>query len=125
MARPVGAGVLTVLGGLFILGGGVAFALVGAVFAIFGHWSGLFLLGLATGLLTILVGFLMIAAPSAHTLWGVLAVLFALVSIPVAFGGFLVGFLLTLIGGILALAWKRPTDRFITVEARTVPPPPR
>jgi len=69
------------------------------------------------------VGFLMIALPSAHVVWGILAIVFALASIGVALGGFLVGFLLTLIGGILALAWKPPTDRYITVEARRVPPP--
>jgi Family of unknown function (DUF6114) len=65
----------------------------------------------------------MIAFPRAHSVFGVLAILFALVSLVVAFGGFLIGFLLTLIGGILALTWKAPTDRFITVEARRVPPP--
>ena len=65
----------------------------------------------------------MIALPSAHVVWGILAILFALVSIGVALGGFVVGFLLTLIGGILALTWKPPAERFITVEARRVPPP--
>ena len=43
--------------------------------------------------------------------------MFALASLPVAFGGFVLGFLLTLIGGILAVTWKRPVDRAITVEA--------
>jgi len=56
--------------------------------------------------------------------FGVLAIVLALLSIPVALGGFVLGFLLTLIGGILALTWKRPPERFITVEARRVPPPP-
>jgi len=122
MPRPIGAGVLTIIGGFFILLGGFVFALIGAVFAVFGFVSGVFLLGLLVGFLTLIVGFLMLAVPSGHTVWGILAIVFALVSIPVAFGGFIVGFLLTLIGGILAVSWKRPVDRTITVEARRLPP---
>ena len=125
MPRPIGAAILTILGGFFILVGGLVFALLGALFAVFGFWSNIFLLGIAIGFLTILVGFLMLAVPSAHTIWGVLAVVFAFVSIVVAtFGGFVIGFLLTLIGGILALAWKPPAQQVITVQARPVPPPP-
>lgn len=124
MPRPLGAGILTIVGGVFVLVGGFLFALIGAVFALFGFTSGVFLLGLAVGLFTILLGFLMIVAPSGHTVWGALAIICALVSIAVALGGFVIGFLLTLIGGILAVAWKRPVQRVITVEARRVPPPP-
>jgi hypothetical protein len=116
--------VLTVIGGLFILGGGLIFAIVGAVLALFGFWSGLFLLGIVVGFLTLIVGVLMIVVPSAHSLWGILAIVFALVSIPVAIGGFVIGFLLTFIGGILALTWKPPTPTVITVTAQVVPPPP-
>jgi len=125
MPRPIGAGVLTIIGGFFILLGGFVFALIGAVLAVFGFVSGVFFLGLLVGFLTLIVGFLMLAVPSGHTVWGVLAVVLALVSIPVALGGFLIGFLLTLIGGVLALTWKRPVDRVITVEARRIPPSDR
>jgi hypothetical protein len=162
MARPIGAGVLTIIGGLFILIGGLAFALVGALlFAFLGVWSKFFLLGLAAlwrgarvlagacclfgfifaGSLTALahepgpppevdaeareiVGVLMIAVPRGHTVWGALAIIFALVSWAVALGGLFIGFLLTLIGGILALVWKPLPGGVITVEARSVPPPP-
>jgi len=123
VARPIAAGVLTLLGGFFILLGGVVFALIGAVFAVFGFVSGIFLLGLIVGLVTLLVGVLMLAVPSGHTAWGAIAVVLAIVSLPVALGGFLIGFLLTLIGGLLAFAWKRPVDRVLTVEGRVVPPP--
>jgi len=125
MPRPVGAAVLTILGGFFILLGGLFFALLGAILAVFGFWSDIFLVGIAVGFLTIIVGFLMLFVPSGHTVWGILAVVFAFVSIVVAtVGGFVIGFLLTLIGGILALAWKAPVQRVFTVEARSVPPPP-
>jgi hypothetical protein len=42
----------------------------------------------------------------------------------VAFGGFLLGFLLALIGGILGWKWKRPVEHVITVQGHVVPPPP-
>lgn len=122
MARPMAAAVLTILGGFFILGGGFLVALFGAIFAIFGFLSALFVLGILVGLLSLLTGFLMLAVPSAHVIWGVLAIVLAVASLPFAFGGFLLGFLLTLVGGFLALRWKRPSDRIMTVEARRLPP---
>lgn len=122
--RPIGAGVLTIVGAFFILLGGVGFAVIGAIFAVFGVSSAFFFLGLLVGALTLIMGVLMIAVPSGHTVWGVLAIVFALVSIVVALGGFIIGFILTLVGGILAVTWKAPVERFMTVEGRTVPPPP-
>jgi hypothetical protein len=123
MPRPIGAGVLTIIGGFFVLLGGLVFALVGVLFAVFGLVSGVFLLGLLVGFLTLLVGVLMLAVPSGHTVWGILAICLALASIPVALGGFILGFLLTLIGGILAMTWKPPVERVVTVEGHSVPPP--
>jgi hypothetical protein len=123
MPRPVAAGVLTIVGGFFIFGGGVFFALVGTVLALFGFFSGIFLLGLLVGVLTVIAGLLMLAVPAGHTVWGALAVILALASLPVALGGFLIGFVLTLIGGILAVTWRRPPERVITVEGHRVPPP--
>ncbi|MGA8275111.1 MAG: DUF6114 domain-containing protein [Thermoplasmata archaeon] len=123
MPRPLGAGVLTIIGGFFIILGGLLFALIGVFFAVFGFVSGIFLLGLLVGFLTLVMGLLMIAVPSGHTVWGILAIVLAIASLPVAFGGFILGFLLTLIGGILALRWKRPAAGVLTVEGRVVPPP--
>ncbi len=114
---------LTIIGGFFIILGGLLFALIGAVFAIFGYLSGIFLVGLVVGFLTVLMGLLMIAVPGGHTLWGVLAIGLSIVSIPLALGGFLVGFLLALIGGVLSVRWKGKVDRILTVEGRVVPPP--
>ncbi|MGI0130525.1 MAG: DUF6114 domain-containing protein [Thermoplasmata archaeon] len=123
MPRPVGAGVLTILGGFFIVGGGLAFALIGSLFAIFGLVSGIFLLGILVGLVTLIVGVLMIALPSGHFVWGGIAIVLAFVSIPVAFGGFIVGFVMTLLGGILAVRWRRPIQPYVLGEGRPVPPP--
>jgi hypothetical protein len=115
--------VLTIVGGLFILLGGSLLAVLGIVFALIGFVSGLFFLGLLVGGLTLLVGILMLAFPSGHVTWGVLAIVLAVVSIPFALGGLIIGFLLTLLGGILALAWKPPQEPAVTVGARPVPPP--
>lgn len=123
MPRPVGAAVLTILGGLFIIGGGLIFAFVGALFAVLGFVSAFFLLGLLVGVLALIVGLLMVVVPSGHTVWGILAIVLALASLPFALGGFVIGFLLTLVGGILALRWKRPAVRAYITEGHVVPPP--
>jgi len=122
MSRPVGAAVLTIVGGFFIMLGGIGVALIGAIFAIFGVWSAFFLLGIGVGFLTILMGVLMLVVPRGHAAWGALTLIFAFVSIPFALAGLLLGFVLALVGGILAIAWKPLVDRVITVQARTVPP---
>jgi len=108
---------------LFIIARGAILAIFGGILAsVFGIFSGLFFVGLVVGILTLLDGFLMVALPSAHSLWGIVAIVCALVSIPFAFGGFVLGFLFALIGGILAILWHPPRPfRGITVEARVVP----
>jgi len=120
MPRPVGAGILTILGSIFVMLGGLGFALLGAVFAAFGLASSFFLAGLAVGILLFFMGLLMLAAPSGHAVWGVITVVLALVSVVVAFAGFIIGFLLVFIGGILAIVWKPAKMPFIDVAARKV-----
>ncbi|MCI4366115.1 MAG: DUF6114 domain-containing protein, partial [Thermoplasmata archaeon] len=44
--------------------------------------------------------------PQQHVIWGVLIIVFAVISIPLGGGGFILGFILALIGGILALVFK-------------------
>ncbi len=123
MSRPIVAGILTILGGLFILVGGTVFALIGAVFAIFGVFSPLFGVGILLGLLTLLAGVLMLAIPRGHTIWGILAIVLALVSIPFALAGLILGFVLAVLGGLLAMAWHPPPpSRLITVDGHVVPP---
>jgi Family of unknown function (DUF6114) len=124
MSRPIAATVLTFLGGLFVILGGIVVAVLGTVLAVLGHFSGLFYIGLLDGLLLIVVAILMAAAPRGHVAWGVLAVVLSVVSLVVALGGFVIGFLLSLIGGILAIAWRPSKDPVVIVEARVVPPPP-
>jgi hypothetical protein len=123
MPRPVAAGVLTIIGGFFILFGGLVIALIGVFVLAFFHVAGwIFLLGVFAGLVTLIAGLLMLLLPAGHTVWGALAIVMALVSIPAALGGFIIGFLLALAGGILAISWKPPVSRVITTQGRTIPP---
>lgn len=126
MPRPLAAGVLTILGGLFILVGGAVFAVVGGfLFALFHVFSGLFLVGLVAGLLTILMGVLMLAVPSGHGVWGIATIIFALLSVPFALAGFILGFVLALAGGVVAVTWRPPRiGTVVTVAGRVVGPPP-
>lgn len=115
---------MTILGGFFILLGGAVMSAFGWVFgALAGFSSSLFQVGLVVGLLTVLIGILMWVVPPAHTLWGILAVLFALVAIPFALAGLVIGSLLAFMGGVLSIAWRPPrTVGPITVDARVIPP---
>ncbi len=61
--------------------------------------------GVVFGIL-VLVGALMVYHnPSSKTGWGVIILVFSILSIVIG-GGFVIGFILGIIGGALALAWK-------------------
>jgi hypothetical protein len=125
VARPIGAAVLTFVGGFFILIGGIGLAFVGVFFfAIFGKYSSFFLVGIVLGLLTMAFGALLLALPRLHVVWGVLVIVMAFLSLVFALAGFFLGFLLALIGGILALTYRPERDAMYLTTARTVPPPP-
>ncbi|HYA10391.1 MAG TPA: DUF6114 domain-containing protein [Thermoplasmata archaeon] len=114
--RPVLAAVLTVVGGAFVLAGGLVLWVIGTVLAHeFGLSSPLFVGGVVLGLLTMALGGLMGLVPRARRLLGALALACAVASIPLAFGGFVVGFVLTAIGGAIAVA--RPPRRVVVVTA--------
>ncbi len=105
--RPLVAAVLTIVGGVFIALGGLVLAVFGTVLAVLlGIHSGWFFLGLAIGLVTILLGALMLVLPPARTPLGIVTIVLAVLSVPFAFGGFVVGFLLAVAGGTLAIAGK-------------------
>ncbi|HTT25855.1 MAG TPA: DUF6114 domain-containing protein, partial [Thermoplasmata archaeon] len=98
---PTAGAVLTIIGGVFILLAGLVLAVVGSFIALFfPGLAALFFIGLVIGILTLLMGILMLVKPEMKTAWGALTILFAIISIPTAFGGFVIGFILALIGGI-------------------------
>ncbi len=115
---PTGGAILSLIGGIFVLLGGIAMAVIGSIFSGFlGDYTGLFFIGLIVGILIIVFAILMFAMPRMKLVWGILVIVFAFVSIPYAIlGGFVIGFILALVGGILAIVYKAP--------APMAPPPP-
>ncbi len=113
---PVGAYYLTIFGGIVIALVGVVLFFAGVTFTIFfysevGATVLLFsIVGVVIGLLLIGCAW-MLKRPNRSTApIGVLIVLLAGASLPFTFGGFGIGFLLALIGGVLAIVWK-PASR--------------
>jgi len=74
----------------------------------FGRMLGI--VGILFGVVVIIGALMLHNNPSQHTTWGLVIVIFSALSI---FGGAMaglgIGFVLGLIGGILALTWKPPT----------------
>ena len=70
------------------------------------------LLGLIFGVIVIISALMLNRNPHEHTTWGVLIIIFSVLSIfGSAMGGFGVGLILGIIGGILALTWKPPQTK--------------
>jgi hypothetical protein len=104
---PTAGGILAIIGGVFILLGGLVLAFIGTLFgAFFGFGVWVFYIGLVVGLLTIVMGVLALVKPEMKMVWGVLIIVLSIASWPTALGGFFIGFLLALIGGILILVFK-------------------
>ncbi|MFC5804903.1 DUF6114 domain-containing protein [Streptomyces formicae] len=109
--RPFWAGLFTLLGGIPI-----------AYFPYASFKLGHMTLSMATtagagsliiGVLLVTLGLTMWFQPLVRIFAGVAAILLALISIPVAnLGGFVIGFLFSLIGGALSLSWApgRPAE---------------
>ncbi len=128
--------ILSVVGGVFILLGGAVLVEIGSIFSslTFGVVGGgviaLGAVGAILGLLTIVLGIMLYVRPAQHTIFGVLIVVFSILSWVTAFGGFFIGFLLALIGGILALTfkatpvvvWQQPVQRVCPKCGRVVDP---
>lgn len=112
--------VLSLIGGIFVLLGGVTQAFIGSLISSIGTSSGaanatgvgttvgiLGIAGIILGIIMIVGGVMMYSNPSSHTMWGVIVLILSLVSFATSsFGGFVIGFLLGLIGGILGLVFK-------------------
>lgn len=122
--KPTAAFVLSLIGAIFILINGLA---VAAMFAAGGALVGIFLPGLGAmmmilGALAIvfgiiaIIGAIMINSGERNKvrIGSVLVLIFSIISL-VGGGGFIIGFILCLIGSILGLVWK---------PAAEAPPPP-
>ncbi|MGI0071218.1 MAG: DUF6114 domain-containing protein [Thermoplasmata archaeon] len=120
--RPTGAMILSIIGGVFILLGGLAevaigsfvsafsFGVVGGSIVLFGA------LGVILGILIIVFGVMIHQSPQHHAIYGAIVLVLAIVSLTSFLGGFILGFILALIGGILGIVWK-PTMVFQAAPA--------
>jgi len=82
------------------------------------------LVGAFWGILIIVFAALLRSSPEGHVGYGVGIIIFAILSWFGAFGGFGLGFLLSLIGGIMAITWNpREASINVTMTAGTIPAP--
>jgi hypothetical protein len=64
--------------------------------------------GLVSGAAVVTAAYMLYNKPSQAQTWGTIVLVFAVVSLLSA-GGFIIGALLGIVGGLLALTWRRPT----------------
>src|SRR3989449_9825909 len=106
--KPTAAFVLSLLAGIFILLGGALLAAIGAAIFAFVPAVGLVfgVVGLVFGILVLVGAVMLYTHPDQHVTWGVIILVFSILSIFTALGGFLIGLILGIVGGALAIAWK-------------------
>lgn len=61
--------------------------------------------GLLSGVIVMVSGILLRTMPSQRSVWGVLILVFSVLSF-FGFGGFIIGAILGVVGGVMALRWK-------------------
>lgn len=120
--KPTTAFVLSLIGAIFILIGGAIVAIVGAVVAIALPGLGLALAAAAIvcGLLTLIGAVMLYVNPNQRQMWGIIVIIFSILSLFFCLGGFIVGMILGIIGGALAISWK-PT-REVTSQVQRICP---
>ncbi|MYT72380.1 DUF6114 domain-containing protein [Streptomyces sp. cg28] len=116
--RPFWGGLLAILGGIPIMYFPYANLTLGSMTIRMATTAGAG--SLIIGVLLVVLGLTMWFQPHSRVFAGVAAILLALVSLVVSnFGGFVIGFLLALIGGALGISWApgRPGEETGTTAA--------
>ena len=125
------AGILTLIGGLTVAYVGLwRFEFMGRVMRRYGYafaaGPGYFcpFLSLA-GMLGIILGLILIAGaimlnrrPAQHTTWGILILIFSILGLFGGMGGYLIGLILGIVGGALAIAWRGSLQRQLETAPR-------
>jgi len=128
--KPTAAFLLSLVAGIFILlgaalvslmgyefmgmmnrfgNGGRGYGMMGQGFGMMGYGFGILaIVGLVFGAIVIISAYMLNSKPQEHTTWGTLIVIFSVISIFGSAGGFGVGLILGIIGGVLAITWKPP-----------------
>ena len=122
---PLTAFILSLIGGVFILVSGFVLSLwslyggpwfngmMGGMTMMggFGFPSNLMvgfeLVGLVSGVLVVIGAIMMRVHPGEHVAWGTIVLVFSITSL-LGMGGFIIGALLGIAGGALALSWRPP-----------------
>jgi hypothetical protein len=99
-----GLGMGGMMGGFDRMMGGFQ-GMMGSFGIPFGFMSGFFLIGLASGVIVTIGAVMLNARPSERNAWGMIILVFSIISL-LGMGGFLVGAILGIIGGALAISWK-------------------
>jgi len=117
--RPLGAFVLSLIGGLFILLAGITelsidYAVSVSVPPVSGQpWVAILgAVGVALGMVVIAASVGLYLYPAHHALFGVVVLVASLLSF-LSFWGFLVGLVLGLVGGVLGIAWSPYRSPFV------------
>ena len=130
--RPTASFVLSLIGGLLILGGsGIMFGfsgpgnyggMMGGYYGFMnryygmmggyggGWFSGLAAVGIVSGIMVILGAIMVYNETASTSTWGSLILVFSIAGL-LGTGGFFIGAILSVVGGILALTWRRETAR--------------
>jgi uncharacterized protein DUF6114 len=127
---PTTASILSLIGGVLILMGGALFVFVSVYVLpnfVFSHVHtppgfntasipaiaqgvvgvmGIF--GLISGIIVLLSSVMLLSNVGQRRTWGVLILVFSILSF-IGFGGFIIGAILGMVGGILTLRWKPST----------------
>lgn len=122
---PNVAFILSVIGGILVFIGGLVEIALGAflsslfsnlnvrpIVLLFQIWKILGFVGMVWGALIMVGAVMLLIKPDQHTIWGVFVVVFSILSWFGGFAGFIIGFILALVGGILGITWKPSTFQF-------------
>ncbi|HZD43897.1 MAG TPA: DUF6114 domain-containing protein [Methanomicrobiales archaeon] len=134
--NPIIAIILSIIGGILILINGIIILAVGTFFLPFGAAAYAASIVIAVGVWGIICGIIILFGSYVlynrpvrnHVLWGVIIIIFSILSF-FAGGGFIIGAILGIIGGAVAIAWNppRPPAVVVTPVPPVVPPevPPK
>lgn len=119
--RPVAAAMLGLIAGVLMLIGGVAGLVIWAVAIPYGMWGmmggmmtwlGLMFLGmffvvvmLISGVVVLTASVMLQSRPAQAQTWGLLMLVFSVIGL-LGMGGFVIGSVLGIIAGVLALTWR-------------------
>jgi hypothetical protein len=107
---PESAYRISVIGGIFVILGGMIFMAIGIALGGIGDiYGGIYgVLGIIWGIIIIVGAMRLKSHPNNHVTWGIIILIFSIISWFGATGGLFIGFILGVIGGILAIVWHPP-----------------